>query len=879
MPCPEKKFSHRKSAKTRLIPAICLLTSLSIQAEPDQTQWECRADANNNWACAAKTNNSTNPKATSANTVTKSGATTKPGTVSEPSPSIKVGTLTALNDEATHFANWDWVPKKELKDSCTPKPGCDGAYVAPENTSPDAALKPEEAPTRISADSSDSNERLIKLEGDVIIDQGYRRIRSGKAVYDRDSANIDLSGGFEIREPNSLLRGGRANFDKNTGAGSYSNAQSLSYDSGVRFTAGTLTKLNDSEAELRDVSYSQCTPDDLVWHLEAEKMRLNNESGFGTARNMTLNLFDVPVLWSPWFLFPIDDRRLTGLLFPTISYSADDGFDYEQPIYLNLAPNYDMTISPRWIENRGLLNQVEFRHLSSKTNLVVNGAYLDEDEFINPDAERRAAANLEPDVVEREFETGDDRWSTGVIFNASLARYWSAAINYSRVSDIDYLDDLDKIGLGFSRTDNLVQQGRITFNNAHWLAQLSLTEYQTLFRTNRFPYKKLPELRLENLSNNGNFAADWLFTGYYTGFDNVRSQEDGFNRVTGNRAFIETGISFPMVWAPGYIIPTAKVRYLSYDLDQPETADEDFIRDPDAATALGTIDMGLIFERATRFGNQSITQTLEPRLYYFVSENEVQDQFPLFDTRELDFSYSQLFRDTRYTGYDRLDDANQLSMAITNRWISDRTGDELLSISFGQIVYFDDREVTLTSSTEDNQASNSNFATEIRFQPNDHWRLNNSLVWDHKDGTVENASVNLQYTPDNQSLVNFGYRFDREGNKISGNIVDLEQFDLSAVYPINDQWKFFTRFKYNATFNSRLEDTSGFEYQSCCWKSRVLYQRVVDDEFLDSSGKITTEQDYRFVIEFELTGLGGLGGQIQSLLKESILGYEDISDE
>jgi len=866
MPCPVKQIAQTKISKKSLIPALCLLASSMSIAQQDKTAWECRADESNNWSCQPQAIISTPSQTTIVTAAAKAPAQIQPASLNQD------GNL------ATYFSSWDWVNKKAIDEPCSIKPGCNGSYIAPINDGADANLAPSEAPTRISADKSNSNDEVINLDGDVIIDQGYRRIRAGSAIYNRSSGNIDLAGGFEIREPELLVRGISASFDKNSGEGTYNNAQSLSYESGVRFTAATFSKINESIVELSDVNYTQCTPDDEVWHLEAASMRLNNSSGFGTARDMTLNLYDVPVLYSPWFLFPIDDRRLTGLLFPTIGYSADDGLDYEQPIYLNLAPNYDMTLSPRWLENRGLLNQVEFRHLSRSTRIVLNGSYLDDDEFINTDADRRAAANLEPDAVEREFETGDDRWSTGINFRAALATYWSADINYSRVSDIDYLDDFDQIGLGFSRQDNLIQQGRLTYNDSNWLGQLTFTEYQTLFSTTVYPYKRLPELKIENLSNNGNFSLDWLFLGYYSEFENVRAQSDGFDRATGDRTFVETGASFPMVWAPGYIIPSIKVRHLSYDLDEPANPSDDFISDPDASTTLGTLDMGLVFERATQFGNEAMTQTLEPRLYYFTSETEDQSDFPLFDTRELDFSYSQLFRDSRYTGYDRLDDANQLSLAITNRWINNASGDEVLTISFGQIAYFDDREVSLSTNQEDNEVRNSNFASEIRYQPNAHWRLNNSVVWDHKDGTVENGSLNIQYTPKENTVVNFSYRFDRQGNIIEGTTFDLEQFDLSAVYPLNDQWKFFTRFKYNATFNSRLEDTTGFEYQSCCWKSRILYQRVVDDEFFDSSGKIATEQDYRFIIEFELTGLGGLGGQIQSLLEESILGYEDINE-
>ena len=776
---------------------------------------------------------------------------------------------------------WDWVPAKSLPEDCEIKPGCDGAYLAPARDDEEADLIPKDAPVRISADRSATTDKIVRVSGNVEIIQGYRKVNAGKVVYDRDRESMVLEQNFQIREPGLLMRGSEATIDSTTGLGRYRDTQILNHESGIRIIGGNIERLTEDVVLMEEVVYTQCTPDDEVWHIEADTMRLDYESGFGTARNMSLNIKDVPVLYSPWFMFPVDDRRMTGLLFPTIGYSSDIGFDYTQPIYFNLAPNYDATYTPRWMEKRGLMHQLEFRYLSDTLgSWQVFGSHLKDDKFAPEDPELRQAENNEEDAVLTRYEEGMDRWSTRLSHSSRFATNWSTFIDYTKVSDIDYFDDFDEIGLGLQRRNHLKQTARLRYLDSNWRSTLSVTEYQTIYETDRFPYQILPKLEIENLSSNGNFALDWLFEGQYAQFDNVRSEEDGFNRTTGNRLFLETGISYPMNWAPGYIIPTVKARHLNYRLDEPQSGTDSFEKELEATSLLATADMGLVFERPVSFNEQAYTQTMEPRLYYFVSENQQQDDFPDFDTRELDFSYSQLFRDSRFSGYDRLDDAKQISLALTSRFTDKNSGSEIFTISAGQIFYFDNREVSLNAPTEEDLQNSSSFATEIQYQPSSSFWITHGSVWDHKDNTIDDASVNLHYRSGNDALFNLTYRFERDGSELSGSNekIDLEQYDFSAVLPINEQWTFFTRYRYNATLNSRLEDTSGFEYESCCWRVRALYQREVEDEFLNENGKISSDQDYKFMLEFELKGLGGLGGKAKNLLEKSILGYEEISE-
>ncbi|ARN74306.1 hypothetical protein BST96_09325 [Oceanicoccus sagamiensis] len=326
------------------------------------------------------------------------------------------------------------------------------------------------------------------------------------------------------------------------------------------------------------------------------------------------------------------------------------------------------------------------------------------------------------------------------------------------------------------------------------------------------------------------------------------------------------------------------MRNVSYELEAFDSDDDT----PSATTPLATLDMGLVFERQTRFGDSNWLQTLEPRLYYFYSDYEEQNNNPDFDTKALKFSYSQLFRDTRFTGHDRLDDANQVSVGVTSRFINDGEGREVLTMSVGQIFYFDDRRVQLNARDDDEIVSNSQIATDIQYQPTDRLWLTNTLLWDSRQDYLQEGGIGMQYQASNKSLYNLGYRFNREAaSNLGFGRRDVSQADASMVLPISERWTTFARYRYDVEENRSIDDVFGLQYEDCCWMVRLLYQRSFQDEFVEVieddtlmpdelTSNIVVERDYAFILEFELKGLGSLGNKAQKLLEENILGYEDL---
>ncbi len=792
------------------------------------------------------------------------------------------------DQSSNSYAEWDWVPKSQLADPNSCDTGCKGAYVEPDTVKPDttpkthtaeAAQSTDEAPIIAEADNSKANDDSVELSGNVIISQGELNVAAEKARLNRNNNELTIEGHIEVRQPGLLLRAEQAIVNTETSLGQFNNAQFLLHESGTRGYAAQLERTDENTLILTEGMVTQCMPDSESWAFEAESIEINREEGWGSAKKTILLINQLPVLYLPYVTFPIDDRRKTGLLMPSMgSSSGQDSYELSTPYYINIAPNYDATIIPTFMTDRGTLLEVENRYLNQYGDWNIIGAYLKDNVYTtNPDS-----GLSEEELLD--LPTREKRWLGHFDHNGKLGII-NTNIDYTKVSDGDYFDHLTVNSLDYTtEPDHLNQQISFGFADDDWQVALLAQQKQTLDTDLSSQYKLMPQLTVERSSNASNFSPQWLFEAEITDFQHNESIDNGDNFTTGQRSFIETGVSYPMQWAAGFITPTIKLRNLDYQLDAVEIGADD---SPSATTALATLDMGLIFERELTFNNSRYTQTLEPRLYYFYSDYEEQTDNPDFDTKELTFAYSQLFRDTRFSGHDRLDDANQVSVGITSRFINTATGFETLSASLGQIFYVKERRVSLDDDIIDDSldsldsldSNKSYIATDLQYQPTERLWLSNSLIWDSLDDKLQEGSAGLHYQTTSNSLYNLTYRYKRDGdsNLITGT-QNLEQADASIYMPVSAQWTLFSRLQYDLTEESGIDAIAGLQYEGCCWMVRMLYQESFEDETISSepNGGILVENDYTFAIEFQLKGLGNMGNKVSNILNESFLGYEDL---
>ncbi|MCK9468345.1 MAG: LPS assembly protein LptD [Porticoccaceae bacterium] len=780
----------------------------------------------------------------------------------------------------------DWVPMDELDEADRDRVGanCCGAYIEPQRYYTDGQQEPDTSPLRVTAGSTEAKGNVAVLTDDVQISQGYRQVRSDSAVVDRQERTVELEGNIIFREPGMLMMGDRAKINMSSGHADIDNAEFLLHESAVRGTAGTLSKRSENRIHVDDATYTTCEPISNAWQLKTSDLNIDTARGSATAKHVRLEVRDWPVFYLPWIRFPITDNRATGLLYPVIMAGNENGLDFSQPIYLNLAPNYDATLTPRYVQERGGMLEAEFRYLNHWSETTLSGGYLHDDKGGDVGREETSSGLRQP-------YRDEDRWVSYIDHRGGFGKRWSTRIDYTNVSDPDYFRDLGTATLQANSQSHLNQQFATAYRTDNWLFRLQAQQFETLIKGGREQYKQMPRFDANGLYQlGGDFSLQ--MRQHVVVFDHSESsvtntstlltRDTANTTVTGNRLRADYALSWDKQWLWGFFKPTAKLKHASYDLDRPLLNQHD--DSPSVTVPVFSVDGGLYFEKRDSWLSNHI-QTLEPRVFYVRSSYRDQSAIPNFDTSDLTFSYQQLFRDDRFSGSDRIGDTDQFTLGLTTRLINANNGIERLRFSVGQVHYLKDRRVTLNPLlAEELTKDTSDIAAEATANLFDHWRLQADLLYDENDGAISKGSAALRYNNREGNLFNLVYRYTRRDNLIyrfapeipvADNIrADIDQVDLSLATPLSPNWRLLARYNHDMTNHQELEVFAGLEYSSCCWRASLVARRWVDrdDTFIFDREKLDHRTGLFFQIQFR--GLAGTGTRVTNILSEGIYGYQ-----
>ncbi|WP_313274514.1 LPS-assembly protein LptD, partial [Stenotrophomonas sp.] len=691
-----------------------------------------------------------------------------------------------------------------------------------------------------------------QYQGNVILKRGDQFMGTDNLRIDTETGNYIAEGNVRYSDSSIRVVAERAEGNQETDSHKISNIRYQLVSKRGNGGADSID-LQGSVGQMHHSTYTTCDPSQPLWKLIAPQIEVDNEEGFGTARNAVLRIGKVPVLYAPYFKFPIDDRRQTGLLYPKLSLSGRNGFDYGQPIYFNLAPNFDDTLTPRYMSKRGLMLENEFRYLYGSGRGELSTSYLPNDSL-------------------RDKDRGQVRY----LGHHNLNKNWQARGNIAWVSDERYVEDFSSRLLGIAAS-NIKSTAGLYGTGRSWTAGImadhaQLSDYTLTERA--LPYNREPRLFATWEEDFGR----WFEAGVSA--DVVRFTHDDVHgkvidadgeyvrdgTVTempgGSRLDIKPYISMPLGGASWYITPTLAWRYTAYQLDSKLADTLGGDRTPTRSLPITTIDAGLFFDRDTSIKGKSYLQTLEPRVFYLNTPYRDQSGLPLFDTRAFTFSWGQLFRDSRYTGADRQNDANQLTTALTTRLIRQEDGREKLSASLGQITYFEDSLVSLNKNEAPVEQGKSAWVADVNWAITDRWTLGSTYQWNPKYRKEDLATIRARYLMPQDGVVNLAYRYRR--NPSNGRD-QLEQADLSFLYPINPRWSVVGRYYYSIMDRKPLEIIGGVQWDSCCLTVRALARRYVRNRDGDLNNS--------FQVEFELKGLSSFGQDTDRTLRRAILGY------
>ena len=739
---------------------------------------------------------------------------------------------------------------------------CEGAWVTP--IAPDApTIDPEQATSTITADYGHYNPAGDSyLEGNVVIDQKGRQIRAERVTIDQTQTYAKAEGQVQLAQGGLISQSDDINYNLKTQQGDLNNSFFIAEEQHAHGRAEKIAKTSDDTLELENATYSTCPPEQKpTWKIQADQIKLNQETGRGKTRNTKLYVKDVPVLAVPYFNFPIDDRRTTGILTPTFGFTNDGGLELGVPVYLNLAPQYDATITPRYISDRGAMLDGEFRYLTENYGEGrIWGGYLPSDESY-----------------------GDkDRKDLHFLHNWQINDQFSTNLEYNYASDKDFFADLDNNP--DSKTDlNLRRAWEVNYKNGipGLKAQFKVEDFQTLdpaVLDEDRPYARLPQL-LVNYKTGNPLGLQYEFnndTAYFQkdirNIENIDTGDEAIYQPSGTRIYNDFSVRYNHFTPWSFFIPQATLRNINtfYDQDTIDRINNNQTSSSSENHSIVvpqfTLDTGLIFEKDGRY-----LQTLTPRLFYAYSPYENQRNQPNFDSVVASINYDQLFSARRFYGNDRLEDNNFASLGLSYSLFNEE-GLERLRASVGQSFFFEDRRVTLDREADKfDRESHTGPVIQLRSQLNKNVHVNLNSSW-MSNGSNAQRDVQVYYTGDQGNLYNVGYFYRKD---IPNRQESYDQVVGSFIQPIANNWRLVGHAQFDLDNSVAREYLLGVNYESCCWGVSVYGRSYYND--LDDINDPDVKAKRAVMAEVTLKGLGGLSNKLTSLLENRILGFNNIN--
>ena len=692
---------------------------------------------------------------------------------------------------------------------------------------------PDESATYVTADKltgDGSNETT--LTGNVELRRNGLILNADELRYSPLTDRAVASGNLRLQQENLSVSGPKGSVKLGSREGQIEQPQFEIKNLQGKGTASAMTFDGVDTLTLENPNYTVCPIDnpnkvrEADWYVEADQLEIDQSAEVGRAQSAKVVFQDVPILATPYLSFPTTDRRKSGFLPPSIGSSSRSGTEVTLPYYWNIAPNRDVTFYPTLITSRGVQLGTDARYLGQFNE-----------------------GNLKLDYLPSDRKADRDRYALSFDHAFEYQRF-SAGINANKVSDDQYFVD-------FSRTQSVASQ-RVLLREAFtgyrgdgWDANVRVVRHQTLQLAGDIvtePYDRLPEVRLQMYPSEIGptfVSADVQYADFASN-----------TRPEASRAVTRARVELPYL-APAFSIKSAlSVQNTFYNLDTPLA---NGANDVGSTIPTFSLDGAIYFDRKTDFFGQSVTQTLEPRLFYLYTPTENQDDQPLLDTTLTGEGFSRIFSENRYAGLDRVGDANQVTAGATSRLTDEKTGAEIIRFDFGQRFYLETPEVQIPGEPPLN--GDSDFFLSSRGRITNELSINYFGQFDAQTGRNEKGNISLSYAPGSGQQINAGYRYTRD---------QINQVDLSGQWPLSRKWSGVGRLNYSVLEKRSIETLIGLEYDDGCWAARFVGQRFAVAPSLSTTS---------LFFQLELTGLGRVGANPIELLSRKVPGYTPFSSE
>lgn len=763
------------------------------------------------------------------------------------------------------------------------------------------------------------------LEGQVTALRNGQQLTGNKAYVYRDPVTwkltaMDVIGDVHMREPNTLVVAKQGHYDFVTGKKSLlkifyrtalvgrqiegPNVTQEQMEKERKITSLTawgkayeLSQAQPKVYELLQASYSTCPPVNPAWRVKASHIVLDKNTGRGYATNARILVKNVPVFYTPYINFPLDKRRKSGFLWPIYGGSSRTGASIYVPYYMNMAPNYDMTVTPGYLRFRGFRLTDSFRYLTPISDGIVNVSVLPSDKLFstfqksNKENPPNPPPGQDPNITKAEVNRLLNDSVTRKAFywrdDSRYDKHWSSHVDFNYAGDDYYLRDFGS-NLNEISNNQLLQEGDLYYKGQNWNFTGRMQSYQTVhpfddpFVQNN--YRRLPQLLLNGDYPDQALGLEYFVNSDVTHFNILKDPGVTIEKPIGNRLHVQPGVSLPLSGSAYFITPRFQVALTDYNLY--ERADTHTPAGKHRAVPIFDIVSGLSFTRDANLFGHGFEQTLEPQIYYTYIPYRNQSSIPNFDTTVNTLTYDQIFNYNRFTGIDRIGDANQIGLGVTTRLIDQETGIEKVRLGVGDIVYFDRRRVTLCNSklictdypqNPENHRRLSPVSGLLNYSVNPAWGLGANTLWNPITKQLDTATIILHYQPQEQRIINLGFTFARGQDPLSGVVTpepsnNLKVTDASFAWPLINDLSLVGRWSQNWNHKRLQNLLYGLQYDTCCWAARFVGGRAFVG--LDPTNNNKAKYSNGFYFQFSLKGLGDFGTGNPNGLLSSISGYK-----
>ncbi|WP_305839075.1 LPS assembly protein LptD [Photobacterium leiognathi] len=720
-----------------------------------------------------------------------------------------------------------------------------GVCIAPKDRKEDT----NNLPINIEANSAKAkNKHQAVYTGDVIIKQGTRTIAADKVTLQQPENIVTAKGNVFYHDGGIEMEAKQLQSDLNTKDSQLDDAVYRMTCQAGRGEAEQIDKRNVDGTQfykMKDGTYTTCPEGDKSWRFAAGSLERDGESPFADLYNARFEVLDVPVFYLPWLRVPVTDERMTGFLYPTLTYGSRNGMEYEAPFYWNIAPNFDLTLTPNYMSHRGLQTTAKFRYLTDFGEGHLIGEYMGRDKKTDY----------------------DKRWAIQWKHSGIIDENWLVDIDYSKVSDYKYFDSGLDSSIGEREDNNLLQTAEVSYRNANWDTMLMVRDFQPLTVDGQgTQYRLMPQLSSTYYRNDLGYGLDFKMPMSISKFNN-----DAKNKPTANRITLEPTLTLPYATPWWSVTTQAKVNYAHYNQDKKESGLTDLKDNVDRVVPEFRVNSSLYFARDTSILGNHYTQSLEPQIQYLyikdIDQKGIYNPFDYvgggYDSTRLQQDYYGLFSDRTYSGSDYIAPANQFTIGASTRYF-DEDFKERFSLSVGQIFYIDK---PVNKGTDNKEAkSYSATAVETEFNLDDNLFLKSSMQYDSSENEIQQGSTTVEYRnggvfiQPSYRYVSSDYltKYVNNPNPIIPGTKDkrdgISQLGLSVGFPVSDSIDVKADYFQDMNVNKMLESKVGFTYRSACWMIGLSYNRYAKDPLSQDF----TEYDSNVSFSFSLLGLQGM---------------------